>query len=155
MKRNLIPCLLLIAILSLSCTNNTNKKIVQKEATLSSKPMNTEGSIKWVYDLSEGLEAAKNSNKPLMVDFTAGWCSWCKKLDREVFSNPDVSEIAKNFVNVKVDTDKFPDDARKYRVRGLPTILFLNSEGNVIQQIVGYRDSDYFVDTMSKIVKSL
>ena len=69
-------------------------------------------------------------------------------------SKPSFIEASKDFIPVKVDTDKFPNDARKYRVQGLPTILFLDHKGNVLEKIVGYRKIDTFLETMDKITKS-
>lgn len=153
--------LLLVVILSCTCLSSCKEKVENaatqatpvKENAAKYKGAEEGSSIAWIYTLNEGLQTAGNENKPMMVDFTAGWCGWCKKLDKDVFANPEVIEISKGFVNVKVNTDKYPADARKYSVRGLPTILFLDSEGKVIEQIIGYRGSDYFVSVMSKILK--
>ncbi|MFO7832140.1 MAG: thioredoxin family protein, partial [Desulfuromonadaceae bacterium] len=69
------------------------------------------------------------------------WCPWCIKLDTNVFSTSEFAEFAAaELVLVKVD---FPRKeqlsqeqsaanerlAKKYRVRGFPTLIILNSQG--------------------------
>ncbi|MFH0774411.1 MAG: thioredoxin family protein [bacterium] len=103
--------------------------------------------IEWLL-FENGLKRAKAENKPLMVHFTADWCSWCKKLEAETFKNQEVISLSKSFVSVKVDCDKEIEIARKFQVRGLPTILFISPEGNVIHQVIGYRPTEAFLSEM-------
>ncbi|MFN3967112.1 MAG: thioredoxin family protein [Endomicrobiia bacterium] len=134
----------LAGIVSSSC--NEKDTVPHPGATISSE-------IQWVYSLSEGLKLSKEKNKPLMVEFYADWCGYCKKLDNETYSNPDIVKLSEEFICVKINTDKDPDDARKYRVSGLPTIIFLNSNGDIIEKVIGYRNSNDFINIMSGIIK--
>jgi thiol:disulfide interchange protein len=111
-------------------------------------------SMVWVTDFSKGMELAKAENKPVMVDFYADWCGWCKKLDREVYSDPEVVRLSGDFVNIKVNTDVDRRTPSVYRVSGLPTVYFLDPEGKVISQIVGYRNKDVFAKVMTDILDS-
>lgn len=111
------------------------------------------GPITWGNSLAEGLTLALSSKKPLMVDFYAEWCHWCKKLDKDVYTDAQVSALAKEFVCVKVDTDKAGADASKYGVQGLPTIVFMNADGTVIDKIVGYNPAPEFAAAMKKALK--
>ena len=111
----------------------------------------TRSGEQWKISMPEALALAKKTNKAILVNFTGSdWCSWCIRLDKEVFSKPAFKKYAaKNLVLLKVD---FPrnqlqtpaekranaDLARRYGVRGYPTILLLDSKGSVITQ-TGYR----------------
>lgn len=93
--------------------------------------------ISWISSESDGLASAKDEKKPVMVDFTAEWCTACKKMERETFTVPSVVNEAKRFVCIKIDgTDtKAPDVVRlvkKYNVIGFPTVVFIDSDGNRI-----------------------
>lgn len=84
---------------------------------------------------SEVLEA----EKPVMVDFTAVWCSPCKMLD------PVVKELAEEWAEsvkvVKLDIDNNPSLAMQYQVMGVPTLmLFVN--GQISERITGYQPKD-------------
>ena len=47
----------------------------------------------WVTDYEEAFVKARNENKHVLINFTGSdWCGWCKKLEREVFSQPEFKE---------------------------------------------------------------
>lgn len=91
--------------------------------------------INWQQTYSEALAVSKNENKPIMVIFTADWCVFCKKLENQTFTNPQIiREINNNFVAVKIDKDKNGQIAKDFNVQGIPDMFFLtpfNTESGV------------------------
>lgn len=112
------------------------------------------GVITWTNTLAEGLETAREKGLPLMVDFYADWCGWCKKLDRDVYTTDQVVKLSRQFVNVKVNTDRDAATAQRYKIQGLPTVLFLGSNGEVIEQFIGYRPPQDFIRVMQEVLKN-
>ena len=108
-------------------------------------------SIEW-HSYDEGMALAKEQNKPVMIDFYADWCGWCKKLDSETYVDSDVIKMSEDFINVKVDTEVQGNFAQKYGVRGLPTIVFTDSDGNEIRRVVGYKNADAFLMEMKAAI---
>ncbi len=101
--------------------------------------------------LSDVMQKAKSENKVLMVDVMTDWCKWCIELDNKVYSNAKVSEFANaNQVNYKIDAEKGEgiDFAKKYKILGYPTVLFLDGNGNEIDRIYGYYPADDFYEMM-------
>ncbi len=110
------------------------------------------GNINWQYNIEEALQKAEISNKHVFVFFTGSdWCSWCDKLNSEVFNFPVFQDyVQENMIMVKLD---FPrsniiskeqqdyNNARqaKYDIQGFPSVLILDSSGKVIVQ-TGYRE---------------
>jgi len=99
----------------------------------------------WTESWDKAIEAAGKANKPILADFTGSdWCSWCQKLDKEVFSTKEFRDWAqKNVILLKVDYPKYTaqdaaikkqneDLAKKYKIQGYPTILFLNEDGKTL-----------------------
>jgi thiol:disulfide interchange protein DsbD len=59
------------------------------------------------FDLDEGMAAAKISNKPVMLDFTGHSCANCRKMEGEVWSDPEVLNRIKNdFVLISLYVDE-------------------------------------------------
>jgi thioredoxin-related protein len=112
------------------------------------------GAITWESNVDEALKAAKSQGKPVMIDFYTDWCSWCKKLDSDTYSDPKVSAASANFICVKINAEKEPAIAGKYGVLGYPTIIFLDSNGNVLQKNPGYLPPAQFLDNMNKILST-
>lgn len=117
--------------------------------------------IDWIaYD--EGLAKAKKEGKHVFIDFTTSWCGWCKKMDKETFSRPEVIDLVnKYFVPVQVDGDsqnmldidgfKITEQnltKSEFGVRGYPTFWFLKSDGTKLGNIAGYRDVKSMMDAL-------
>jgi thioredoxin-related protein len=105
----------------------------------------------WLTSVPDATAQAKKESKLVFLNFTGSdWCSWCKKLDAEVFSLKDFQDYAKkNLVLVEVDfpnQKKLPDalvkanDAlkTKYTISGFPTLVVLKPDGTVVWKQVGY-----------------
>lgn len=100
-----------------------------------------------VNDLTFETEVEK-AETPVLVDFFAEWCGPCKML------GPVVEEMAEQYAGkikvVKVNVDDSPESARKYGVRGIPTlIVFKNGEAGATKvgaltksQLISFIDSN-------------
>ena len=71
--------------------------------------------IRW-RDPEDGFAEAKRTKRPLLLDFTAEWCGWCKRLDADVLSKPEVSKyINLHYVPVRV-MDRMNEDRRNPKI---------------------------------------
>ncbi len=107
-------------------------------ASKSSTKMATNQKIVWSKTFEEAQAEAVKSHKPLMVDFYTDWCSACKMLDRDGYTNADVIQQSQKFVMVKVDAEKRQDLALRFNVTGYPTLLWLDADGKVLNTSPGY-----------------
>jgi len=103
------------------------------------------------------LSKAKTDHKMVLVDFYADWCTYCKKMDRNVYPKKEVREaLNKYFHPVRINTEsnqKITFDGKTYTkkslsnafgIKKLPTIIFINSNGKPIAQQPGYMPPDIF-----------
>ena len=110
--------------------------------------------ITW-YSYDEGMKIAQAQNKPVMIDIYADWCKYCKELDRVVYTDSDVINLADKFVCIKFNADKRRDLATKYNSPtptnprpGVPAIVFLRSDGTETHR-TGYKGgAEAFVQDM-------
>jgi thiol:disulfide interchange protein len=110
--------------------------------------------LKWVASYDEAIRTAGDKDVPIMIDFYADWCGWCKRLDQDTYVDADVMSKAKKFISLKIDADVETDLASKYRVQGLPTILFIDHKGEEVHRVVGYRPPDKFLDEMDLALRA-
>ena len=92
-----------------------------------------------------------------MVDFYAGWWGVCNRLDTDTFGNKDViSYCRENFINLKINTDtKYGYEVyRQFDITTLPTILFLDSNGNKIEMIEGYHGPKDYLRLIENITST-
>src|SRR5271168_2546327 len=105
----------------------------------------------WLTDMPKALQQAQAEHKIVLADFTGSdWCVWCKKLDKETFSQPEFADYAKkNLVLLQLDyPDKKPQSdelkaanaalSSKYNIQGYPTLIALKPDATVIWRTDGY-----------------
>jgi len=109
--------------------------------------------IIWNTDLVKILAQAKLERKPVMADFVSEESEWCKKMDAEVFCDPGVVKLSQKFLNVKIDVYKTPEAVTPYGIGSLPTILFLDRDGELLQPVVGYSETKDFKKVMSVVLR--
>ena len=109
-------------------------------------------------DLSfdNALELAVEQDKIVMVKFHADWCHWCRKMDKETFTDPHVQEALTLFIPIQVDVDERQGFklAQDVGVVSLPTIVFFDTRGNVIGKYEGYQAPGKMGDILARFEKS-
>jgi thiol:disulfide interchange protein DsbD len=134
------------------------------------------------FDYEEAITAAKKLKKPLMIDFTGHSCANCRKMEKEVLSDPSVmSVLQKDFVVVSLYVDdKFSlpqedwvaskSDGSMIKSLGAknldfevaltsnsaqPLYVFVDNDGKIIQNAGGYNsDVARFVKILEDVKKA-
>jgi thiol:disulfide interchange protein len=93
--------------------------------------------INW-RDARSGIYEASKTGRPVIMVFHATWCSVCKRF-REVFKDPAIVAAARDFVMILVDADAEKEINGAFSPDGtyVPRTLFIDSEGNVSEKLVG------------------
>ncbi|KAL4332076.1 hypothetical protein GQ457_07G016850 [Hibiscus cannabinus] len=87
---------------------------------------------------NEKLASTKQSNKLLVMDFSATWCGPCKWME------PAIEEYANTYPDVefiKIDVDTLADVAREYKVEAMPTFVLIK-KGKEIARLTGAKKSE-------------
>ena len=105
--------------------------------------------IQWYYTYAEGLAAAQESGKPMMIDFYADWCGWCDTLDENTYTDSLVIAKSIEFVCVKIDYDVETNVVNNYGITAVPTIVFTTSTETEVHRVVGYEPPSTFLTEMN------
>lgn len=113
----------------------------------------------WVHFTPQVLQEAQAQKKPVALFFTADWCNPCKQLKSQTLPQPEVQKLLAHFVPVKADFTSDPGPAaqnlmRQHRVQGVPTIIFLDGQGNEIgeSRVVGFVPPERFLPLIKMAV---
>jgi thiol:disulfide interchange protein DsbD len=94
--------------------------------------------IQWRTDRVVALGESRATGKPLLIDFTASWCSACKMMQRHSWSDPRVAqEVAEHYIPLALDLSGDEDGTgplyREYGVTSLPMVLQVR-EGEILRR---------------------
>jgi thioredoxin 1 len=94
-------------------------------------------------------EVVMKSTLPVVLDFWAEWCGPCRKIA------PSIDELSKKYegkaIVGKVDVDSNPNITANFRVRNIPTIVYIKS-GEIVQKLVGDQSKRVLVDELEKLL---
>lgn len=126
-------------------------------AVVTFAPSGHASGIAW-RDWNSGLREAGAANRPVLVDVYTDWCGWCKRMDQDVYSRPEVRDyLSQHFVLVRLNAEsgapaKYLGEgytlrslASRFRVSGYPTTIFLKPGGDHIANVPGYVPADRFL----------
>lgn len=139
------------------------------------QPAEGKGTVAWL-TIEEAMEKSKTEKRKIFIDVFTDWCGWCKVMDRDTFSDPEVARV----LNEKFYPVKFNAETKKEDVvlngttfkyietspgRGVhqlaaallqnqlsyPTVVFLQEDFGMIAPLPGFRKAEEFHVTISFI----
>jgi len=122
--------------------------------------------VKW-YTIEEAFTLTKKEPRKILIDVYTDWCSWCKVMDKNTFSNPVIADyMNKNFYPVKFNAEQKTDvmlNGKTYKYiasgnrgynelaaellnnqLGYPSVVFLDEKTKMIQPVQGYIKAPQF-----------
>lgn len=135
----LVAILLLTVIILTACNSSSDDK-----ALLESK----DGVQFSATSIEQVTAQSKSENKPVFLLAHASYCSSCKKMIRTVFPEKEIGDLFnKSFINAQVDIESEEGKriVRDYKITGTPTLLFLASDGKIINKSSGFHSKEELI----------
>ena len=111
--------------------------------------------VVWSTNIEGSLREAAAAGKPVLLEFTASWCAYCKRMEKTTFTDPAVvARIAEHFVAVRVDADKHKDLVSELGIRGLPAILIVSPDLQIIERISGFQTAEALVTKLDHLTSA-
>lgn len=122
--------------------------------------------INWL-TFDEAAALTQQNPKMILVDVYTDWCGWCKKMDKETFTDAKVIEyVNSNFYPVKMNAENtkraFEFKGKEYteatmakamRVNSFPNFVIMDASMENITQMPGYREADPFLKGLNNLVE--
>ncbi len=99
--------------------------------------------VHWSTDVEKSLQAANSKNTPILMQFTASWCVYCKRMEKTTFADPQLAErINQQYTAIQVDADKHKDLVKELQIKGLPALLVIAPDLTIIDRISGFQTAE-------------
>jgi thioredoxin-related protein len=122
--------------------------------------------IQWM-KFEEAVAANANNPKMILVDVYTDWCGWCKKMDKDTFTDPRVvAHLKKNFYAVKLNAEdtkrRFPFMGKTFseaemavamRVNSYPNFVVIEPGLQNLAQLPGYREPADFLAGLNELIE--
>lgn len=123
------------------------------------------------YDWNTGYEKAIKEHKIVLVDAYTDWCGWCKKMDRDTYTNPEViKKLNQHFIAIKFNPEisfagykigeQTFDNKQLYNMlsqgnsTGFPTTYYITPAKNALSIDVGYKGPEDFMKVLDATVEN-
>lgn len=155
MKRILIGIVCIGSLLVLTALKPTSREVVSEDSP-----------VKWM-SFEEAVEKSKTQKRKIFIDVYTSWCGWCKVMDKNTFSDPNVAKLLnEKFYAVKFNAEQREDiifrgttfkfiesgNSRYHQLAAsllnnqlsYPTVVFLDEDFNMVHPLQGYRQAPEF-----------
>lgn len=110
-------------------------------------------SLQWQTDEKTALALARKERKPLLIEFSARWCTPCLELERRTFTDPAVSEKLSTMVLLRFDITNVTEADRavqeRYAGQTLPMVIALSPDGEELARIGTFLPPEPFLRALA------
>jgi hypothetical protein len=143
------------AVPSTQAQPNENAAALVVPAQAEAIPQVVRGRLRFVDGYHAGVNVAAVQGKPILLYFTTTPCYWCQKLVADAFHDETVVSLSNRFVCVIVEAEREPEVVQHFGVRAYPTIQFVSTRGQPLNQMIGKQPNQVLVRQMHAALQGL
>ena len=141
MLRQRLSCTLAAALLLAVGVCSTAASLTRGDDDIGVARFDDSPQIEWQSDLRAAHRVAVRENKPMLLVWGADWCGFCKKLERQTLTHPQLAEyINGTFVAVHMDFDRDEKVRDILEVEKLPCTIVLTTDAQELERLEGYAE---------------
>ena len=95
-------------------------------------------------------------SKLIMIDFYTDTWGWCNRLEADTFLDSEFLALTEKFNSIKINAGERDGSkiAEQYKVRGYPTVIFIDKDGTEIDRLIGYDTPDNYIPLVNDILEA-
>ena len=113
------------------------------------------GDFAWTPGFETASRLAKQTHRPLLLEFDLQGCVWCAKMEAETFTDTAVVNLSHRFVCVRVDGETELALRDHFQIMEYPTTVFIDSQGHLADKIPGYLAATPFLHAEQQVLHVL
>jgi uncharacterized protein YyaL (SSP411 family) len=153
-KQSSLVVIFALLLLSASLTACNQESTTEVAKSSDKVKVSRSKAVEWNRWTPAIFEQAKKDKRLILVDFSAEWCGFCKKMDKTTWRDPQVlAVINENFIPVKVEDEVDPELAEKYRDYGRPAMIVLDANGKEVFRKTGYQTPQFMLWTLQGVLQ--
>ncbi len=106
--------------------------------------------IDFVASIDEARRLVGDGSRPIVVQFGAEWCGWCRRLKETTLADATILAMADRFAWVAIDVDAEPALARTFGARALPHTVAIDDDGRVLAELRGFVDAERYAAFLAR-----
>ncbi len=108
--------------------------------------------VAWSTDVEAALQRAAEEQRPVLMEFTASWCVYWKRMEKTAFVDQTVaSTVNSRFIPLKIDADQPKALVKDLGIKGLPAMLLVGPDLQIIDRISGFQTPEALMKRLDKI----
>ena len=106
-------------------------------------PLTRRPVLNWHTDLRQAAQTVRSNPRPMLVTVTADWCSHCRRMKNETFTDAGLIQHlnAAGYVPVRLDADANKELVQRIGVTSLPTTLIVSPNLKIEARLAGFRSA--------------
>ena len=129
---------------------STNDRNVEVQKTAKEALLKLPQQIRWYHSFDAALKKSQSEHLRILAVFRIASANQCKIFFGQYMTQTSVIELSKKFLCLKLNPKFEHELAKKYVVQGIPTILFLDEKGGLLDRIDGLIEPNGFVAKMTE-----